>query len=176
MGDQQTVPVQPTAPQDDLRWRYDKALELLQSHHQTGWLKNTAFILAHAIILGGIGNIVANVNNDQVRSRWVVGLAILGFLVGLLWLALSKYNYAFYRLRVLQAREIEEKNPNLIDLLTQGRRLHRNGKVMVSLEEVQLGRMWRCLGEVWPVQLMIYLFLLAYAILMSCRMWKLLSF
>jgi hypothetical protein len=180
MGNQQTVPVQPTAPQADLRWRYDKALELLQSHDQIFWLKNTAFILAHTIILGGIGNIVASSQDAQLRSRWIFGLAILGFLVGVLWLTVFEYNYTFYKLRMAQVRLLEEGNPGrLTNLLTMGRILHNEAEVELSENNAResvkaswAGRMFWWLHGAGPVRVMIGLFLLAYVALLCYPLGK----
>lgn len=172
------MPFQPDNMQDHWRWQYAKALELLQSHDQIFWLKNTAFILAHTIILGGVGNIVANSPGQNLPTIWIAGLALLGLLVGLLWWALFEYNHCFYELRMFQARELEEQHPGLIQLLTEGRLLSRGEPVEFSKETDHkkiLCVAWtlRTFRGAGPVRAMIFLFILAYVFVLLWSVCKL---
>lgn len=152
------------AKDTDRAWEYERALFMLQYHDQMFWPKYSVFLLVSTIILGVIGNIVAQPHGFIEHRPWIIGGAIFGLLICVLWCAVFQHHYAYYRLRILQARRLE-RNGLPGQLLIDGEKLASGHRLDVDGEHVQMG----CLGQKLKFrlssELLIGLFALIYFLL-----------
>src|SRR5665213_2163290 len=83
---------------------YDRAITLVQNQVQLFWLVFSAFLLSETVFLGSIASAI----KDSTNIAEVLVGAIFGFLICAPWWTSFKYNHAFYRLRIYEAKQYEQ--------------------------------------------------------------------
>jgi len=103
-------------PPDELenaRWGYQAAISSVISHQDTFWSIFNAMLVANSIVIAGIGF----ASSDLFK----IFLSMIGGILCLLWLLLSKRHREFVTYYLFSAREIEEEYfPNSVKTFSRG--------------------------------------------------------
>jgi hypothetical protein len=100
---------------------YDRAILLIQNQVQLFWLIFGSFLLSETVLLSAITSI--DEENTNNLTFWG---SILGLIICFLWWITSKYNHAFYILRINEAKNYE---PDEGDFFSNGLKLFNGDKV-----------------------------------------------
>jgi hypothetical protein len=95
---------------------YDAAIQHLFADCDAAWRSFESFLLAQTVFLAFLlQNAFAN-QEDQFTFRiGAFGASIVGIVICVLWWACCARNFAYMKLRVLQARNIEPKDWSLLN-------------------------------------------------------------
>lgn len=94
--------------QRDFQRDYDRAIQLVQYHAQILWWSFGTFLLAETVILGFLGNMLANASPtcpDQYAL--VFWGSVIGLFLAIPWYGTFRYTHTQYLLRVERARQLE---------------------------------------------------------------------
>jgi len=79
---------------------YDRAITLIQNQVQLFWLVFGAFLLSETVLLGAVVSIAKEESN-----LWILAGSVFGLVLCIPWWTSFKYNHAFYKLRIEEAKE-----------------------------------------------------------------------
>jgi hypothetical protein len=138
---------------------YKIAISLMQYHTNLLWLEFGAFSVVETLFVAILGQMI--IKRDHKLGP-IIFISAIGFFICLLWWSTFKHNYAYYKLRVEQARRLESDLG--FTLLEVGRELSRGDQVIIDGERIQ----FCCLAKILPprcaMQLLIFLFAILFIV------------
>jgi len=109
---------------------YERAISLMQYHTGLLWQEFGAFLLAETVLIGFLGTALTQTKMSIADNRIVFIGSVLGFFLCFPWCATFQHNYAYYRLRVFQAKRCES---------VLGMTLLSEGQALSSGETIHIG-------------------------------------
>jgi hypothetical protein len=122
------------APPDlaNARIGYQQAVNLWIYEGNQVWAKFTALIYANTIVLATIG-VVATGNGAARLVPFRVALAILGLVLSVSWIFLTKRSFDYYKYWIFSARELEERYLSPVQVVSRGGRFAEGREVKFNV-------------------------------------------
>ena len=105
---------------------YNRAIQLIQGQVQLFWLIFGAFLLSETVLLSAIASVLGNKDSGHL----IFWSSVFGLVLSFLWFTTSKYNHAFYMLRMNEAKTFE---PNGEDFFSHGQKLF-DGELILDVK------------------------------------------
>lgn len=148
---------------------YSYAFKLTLNEGSVLWNSSNGFLIANTIIVAIIANILPYIG-EKNNPLILLGIAIIGFLISLLWFLSYRRRSDYYKFHIAQAKEVEPPSWKL--LADKGERFANGEIVHIGEAHYQLGRLSRIRTN-RLMTVFISIFLLAYIILCTLSLFLL---
>jgi len=142
--------------------KYKCFLEQLRYDGGLLWRIFGAFLLPHSIFLAFL--LTVSFEKERVSSIGIVTAAIIGFILGIVWLLSCFRSIAFYDFRMAQAKEMEFSDWNL--LKGKPEKFREGRKVKIGERDYCL-KWFQKVSTRWAVLVIVIMFLTAYLFILA---------